>query len=300
MRQWIRDYLNFNQSEKRGILVLALLIILAIAAPYFIRMTVSPETVPDSDFVERAMLLLEERKKKAKAATWKTRTKDYQQQPAVEIEYFEFDPNHLPEDKWAKLGLKKWQIKIIRKFENKGGSFRIKSDLKKMYPINDSLYALLEPYILLPDTLSKPKKFEKKKWKEDDSIIELNTADSTQLISLKGVGPAISRMIIKYRDLLGGFHSISQLEEVYYMKPEVVDQNNHRLEVDPAYIHKLNINSLTAEELKNHAYIDWSIANSIVSIREQHGPYQDIKEVQKSHLINEDTYRKLAHYLTID
>ena len=51
--------------------------------------------------------------------------------------------------------------------------------------------------------------------------IELNSADSAALVQLYGIGPVLSRRIIKYRTSLGGrFHSVEQLKNVYGLSEE--------------------------------------------------------------------------------
>jgi competence ComEA-like helix-hairpin-helix protein len=71
-------------------------------------------------------------------------------QTAVPVQLFEFNPNRLSEEKWKMLGLKDWQIKIIQKYEAAGGSFKQKTDLKKIYGITEEWYQKVEPYIVIP------------------------------------------------------------------------------------------------------------------------------------------------------
>ncbi len=66
------------------------------------------------------------------------------------VQLFEFNPNHLSEEKWKMLGLKDWQIKIIQKYEAAGGFFKQKTDLKKIYGITEEWYQKVEPYIVIP------------------------------------------------------------------------------------------------------------------------------------------------------
>ena len=44
---------------------------------------------------------------------------------------------------------------------------------------------------------------------------DLNEVDSVWLTSIHGIGPVLSKRLVKYRKLLGGFNSIDQLKEVY-------------------------------------------------------------------------------------
>ena len=51
--------------------------------------------------------------------------------------------------------------------------------------------------------------------------MDLNTADSTTLMALKGIGPVFSVRIVKYRELLGGYYETAQLQEVYGCRPKL-------------------------------------------------------------------------------
>src|SRR5690606_38365709 len=66
--------------------------------------------------------------------------------PATPV-YFSFDPNTLLADGWQKLGLSERQIRNIINYRQRGGVFRKKGDLEKMYTLTESDYLRLEPYI---------------------------------------------------------------------------------------------------------------------------------------------------------
>ena len=46
-----------------------------------------------------------------------------------------------------------------------------------------------------------------------DTILDLNTADTTELKWIRGIGRYIARQIVKYREELGGFYSPEQLKD---------------------------------------------------------------------------------------
>lgn len=131
-------------------------------------------------------------------------------------------------------------------------------------------------------------------------IVELNSADTTALKTLKGIGSYYAKSIVKYRDQLGGFYELNQLIEVYGIDPEVLENNKMFIKVDSTLVQKININTTTAEELKKHPYIKWRIANSIVLYRANHGKYKSVQNIQNSDLVNDELYRKIARYLTIE
>ncbi|MBL0020424.1 MAG: helix-hairpin-helix domain-containing protein [Bacteroidetes bacterium] len=56
--------------------------------------------------------------------------------------------------------------------------------------------------------------------KPKSARIELNTADTTLLQTVKGIGPASARRIVKYRSLIGGFTHTDHLLKVWGITPE--------------------------------------------------------------------------------
>lgn len=87
-------------------------------------------------------------------------------------------------------------------------------------------------------------------------VIQINTANVDKWQSLRGIGPVLSARICKFRDKLGGFHSISQIGEVYGLPPETFAQIRPLLECD-GVVKKLN--PLTAEfkTLLYHPYLQY-------------------------------------------
>jgi DNA uptake protein ComE-like DNA-binding protein len=63
---------------------------------------------------------------------------------------------------------------------------------------------------------------------------------------------------------------------------------------------KISINTADAKELQAHPYIDWSVANSIVKIRNQkENKYKSIEEIKVSVLIDEELFEKIKPYLSL-
>ena len=46
------------------------------------------------------------------------------------------------------------------------------------------------------------------------TIVDLNKADTSILKRIPGIGSTLARMIVVYRQRLGGFYDVSQLQEV--------------------------------------------------------------------------------------
>jgi competence protein ComEA len=225
-------------------------------------------------------------------------------------EYFNFNPNNLPDADWKRLGLSEKQIKTIKNYESKGGKFKRKEDVKKMYCIKEEQYNLLEPFILIPEPVSAFSAENKTKNNLQISkaelsakplpiVIELNSADSLTLLKVKGIGPFYAKNIIKYRVSLGGFVAKEQLMELWKFDSIKFEAVKNLVIVDAVNIKKININMCTAAELK-HPYLTWNIANAIVNYRAKHGKYRNLDDIKKTDLVNDETYRKIAPYLVIE
>jgi len=215
---------------------------------------------------------------------------------------FNFNPNNLPAEKWKEMGLSDKQIKIIKNFEAKGGKFFKKEDLKKIYGITESDYTVLEPYISIPD---KNKAFDKKEKviyinDKNTEIIELNSADTTDLKKLKGIGYWYAKKILVWRNKLGGFYKKEQLMEVNGMDSSRYAGFISYVSVNSFLITTININTASFEELKPHPYIGYNIALSIINIRNVHGKFASVSDIKKSALITDKIYEKISPYLTVN
>lgn len=103
--------------------------------------------------------------------------------------------------------------------------------------------------------------------KRQPLVIELNTADTLTLQLLHGIGPAYAHRIVRYRERLGGFHSIEQLLEVYGFTPELLAHISPHLTLDTTAIQRIPINTIELKQLIKHPYIEYYQARDIVKLR---------------------------------
>jgi DNA uptake protein ComE-like DNA-binding protein len=228
-------------------------------------------------------------------------------------EPFPFDPNAISLADFQALGFSLKQAESIDKFRSKGGQFRKVEDFKKMYVVDDFMYERLLPFIQIPEHPSSSfakdswdkKVYEKSDYQDFDKkeveVLSLNLADSASLEGLPHIGPVYAQRILKYREKLGGFTSLTQLNEVYGFdkEPELIGRISPFLIIEGGALRKINVNKATWGEMMRHPYMTKPIANSIIAIREQHGPYKTVQDVSKSHLISEEVFLKLAPYLSV-
>ena len=300
MKQFIRNYFTFNKRERNGIAVLIGIITLQLLYLTFSHYFIKPEVVDFTAF-EQQVQVIETASKKEKATTnFNAPVVDAHisavNNDVSEVILFKFDPNNLPEQKWKRLGFSEKQIRSIKNYENKGGKFFTKEDVRKMYCISSKQYAALQPYIHIPDR--KSKSVTTAYTNPPRVIVELNTADSNQLEQLKGIGAFYAKSIIKLRNSLGGFIHKDQLLELWKFDEEKLKSIQENITIDVSKVKKKNINTFASKDLK-HPYLSWNQVNAIVNYRNKHGNYKAVDEIKNTDVIDEETYRKIVAYLTI-
>jgi competence protein ComEA len=316
-----KDYFYHTKSERLGLMLLLSLILLTTVGSWGIDFWQKQEVMDASAFSEEvaafeldiASLEAAERASKKKYTyreqkSYKKRkdSKERKKEEAepLAISYFDFDPNKASKEELMQLGLSSRTAQSILNYRSKGGEFRVKTDLAKIYTLSTEDYEALEGYILLPDSIarrriaSEPDPAQPKP--KTIQIIDINQATADDFQQLRGIGPSFSKRIVKYRNALGGFINVDQIGEVYGLPDSTFLAIRSRLRCD-AKIKKLNLNTATAEELKSHPYLRWKHANAIVRYRKENGPFTD-PEILRTFFEFDDgygTYWKIEPYLSL-
>lgn len=216
-------------------------------------------------------------------------------------------PENLSYTDWQRLGLSPKQATSILRYKDKYG---LKS-YRQMQSIRVLPSALLEK---IKDSLvfdevkankfttegESPKITSSITVKSDHKIqqLDLNTATEAMLVALPGVGVYTAQKIIAYRDRLGGFLDLNQLQEIKGLKMETLENILPYIELKKM-IQKMELNEVTIDRLKQHPYLNWNQANSIIKMRTQKGKFSSIEELKESVLIDEETYKKLLPYVSL-
>jgi competence ComEA-like helix-hairpin-helix protein len=313
IRHWVRRNFGFSQREANGFLLLIGTMVLLTAAPFLLDAFYTSRTfrpvVSDRQTLDSLVAQLEARQPERGSSRY--------MRPTVALQ--PFNPNQLTVEQWQEFGLPKYLAQRIINYRSKAGEFTYKAQLGKIYGLPDSVFQRLYPYIQLPE--ERPGRYNRREqvaynnrpapntnWGSNRPPREkfilapfnINTADTTQLKQIRGIGSKLSARIVKYRDVLGGFHSAAQLQEVYGLQPEVIDSLQKYTFVPDAYSpQQLNVNTATADELKAHPYISSNVARALVAYREQHGPYEKLEDVQQVKLVTAELFEKLRPYLAL-
>ncbi len=209
-----------------------------------------------------------------------------------------FNPNNYSLSDWMNLGLSEKQSMVVLKFSSRG--IYSEQDLKRIFVIPDVLFELIRDSVVYPERFqNSPNQESFKKQAKQITLINLNTADTTEFMKIYGIGAFYAKQIIRYREKLGGYFTKEQLFEVWKMTPEAYDKIKDHVFISEKDVKRININSVTIEELKVHPYLKWNQANSIVKMRIQRNGFKNIEEIKESVLIDSETYEKLFPYLSL-
>ena len=293
IRYWIIKTVGISKGEANALLILAPILFLVIILPPFINHHFTERYT--SHTTDQAIL------DSMLAQIQHDNLQDSISSTDRKFSLERFDPNSAPLALLESNGIPNSIAQRIIKYREKGGEFRKKEDLLKIYGMRDELYSSLAPYIHLP-TLNKTRtavrpKVETYK-KPSISAFDLNSADTTILKQVYGIGDKLSSRIIDLRDQLGGFISTDQLEGVYGLRTVAIDSLLRYAHIEGAFVpYQININTDTIRTLSKHPYIDYRIAKAIVSYRRQHGNYKELEELKNLHLMSDSIFQNIAPYL---
>lgn len=296
-----KDFFYYTKSERRVILLLlaiALLLLGIWAVMEYLRPVEVPVTLSESEEIDSFLANLEEQEKIRKSHTPKNEISAVLQA---------FDPNTADSVLLRQLGLPVYIVRNILKYRAKGGVFRSPESFSRIYGLKEEVYQKLKPYITiaplvsvshvrtdtfrqLKDTIPYVPKY------EEGTIVDLNKADTSILKRIPGIGSTLARMIVVYRQRLGGFYDVSQLQEVPHVRVEL----NKWFVVTPAGLHKIQVNSASLDKLRSHPYMDFYKAKAIMEYRRKRGKIKGLSQLSMFEEFTEKDLKRLSPYLTFE
>lgn len=300
LRLFIRAYFGFSRTETNAFLLFIPLLFIMLFSGTIYRKYAWSEPFPDPRRTDSLLALLESHEIKRDTI------------PAA-IAFHSFDPNQATETELIALQLKPWIAKRIVGYRSKGGSFRKPEDVLRIFGMDSGWYALAKPWMKFASPLSPlkgktlsplpldPLKGKSVSRQKSPVIRDINTADTTSLMDVYGIGPTLARRIIVFRDKLGGFVSMYQLREVFGLDSTVVTRLAKRFYVEAGFQpRQLNINRVTLDSLDAHPYISRRQAMAILAYEKQHGGIDSVNQLLAIPHFEPRWLAKLAPYLSIE
>lgn len=130
--------------------------------------------------------------------------------------------------------------------------------------------------------------------------VELNRCDTSDITRIPQFGSKRAQKIIEYRERIGGFHSLEQLHEIYILQNMDLAYCEKYFTINPSFIKKIKVNTISYKELKAHPYFDAYLAKTVVNYREKNGDIKNLSEFQKITHAYQELMDKLAPYLSFE
>ena len=193
---------------------------------------------------------------------------------------FNFDPNTLDSAGFLRLGFSPAQTHSLLRYRSSGAQFRKPEDFSRSYVVSEQMYQQLLPYIRI------------------DSTIELNSADTTQLKRLRGIGPYYAKKIVSYRNQLGGFIAPEQMMEIEGIDKERFAQFAPQIVINQSLVHKINLKTADQSTLSQHPYIGPYAARQMVHDRELLGDSScTLSSLLRRNVLQVKQVEWLTHYI---
>jgi len=289
----LKTYFLFTKDQRKGILVLFAIIIIAQIAYSFINFK--------SDFKDSA-----EEQNWISLQTKIDFIKD--NQPKDSYKMYPFNPNFITDFKGYKLGMKTEEINRLLAFRKLGKFANSPEEFQQVTGISDSLLNVISPYFKFPDWVKTNKSNSQSGWvdysksnfeKKEKKIVilDINTATKEDLMKIYGIGDAISDRILKQKEIYGCFVSMEQMNDVWGLAPEVIEKINENFKIinDPNP-KKIKINDASIKELGQFPYFRYPISKNIVTYRSMNGDLK-IEDLTKIKDFPVDKIKIIALYL---
>lgn len=298
-----KDFFYYSKSERRVILLLmfiALLLLGVWIGVHWLYPSSAPVGLSDSEEVDSFWVSLREKEKKS-----------YRQpsfaKEEISVVLQPFDPNTADSLTLRKLGLPVFIVRNILKYRKKGGVFRSPEAFSRIYGLQEEQFQILKPYIVIAkptndksvvrdtlpqirDTIAYVPKY------PEGTIVDLNQADTSVLKRIPGIGSGLARMIVSYRQRLGGFYDVSQLQEI----PHVDARLNKWFTVTSEKVQKIQVNRASLEKLKMHPYMDFYKAKIIMEYRRKRGKIKSLSQLSMFEEFTEKDLKRLSPYLSFE
>ena len=332
--RWVRRYFGYSRGEARGLVGLLALMLAAVVAPMLLRPEL-PTYLPAADQrgLDQLVATLKEHRTTDQSFATRYPKRDDKKFDHISSRYptvaqmplAAFDPNALTAEGWEARGVPHFVAGRIVKYREAAGGFKAKAQIKKMYGLDDAVYQRLAPFMQLPDeapgrgerpdyAANRPGpdgkfqpfaatagKFPSKP--RNLKPFDLNTADTTQLMQIRGIGAGRAKWVVKYRNQLGGYLREDQLDEVFVLRdaPDLRDSIRKYTFVAPGFAPQpVRVNSASFDELYPHPYIRKGLARIIVAYRNQHGPFKTVEDLKQIPILKAEDWEKMRPYLRCD
>tara|TARA_Y100000739_G_scaffold219883_1_gene218756 strand:- start:570 stop:1385 length:816 start_codon:yes stop_codon:yes gene_type:complete len=248
-------FFQLTRNERLGLVGVILIFIVIISFKYFDAQVIVDYKPSSIENTKEEILSITETNRKVKEDVVFSKDKRL-----ININAFEkFNPNVVGFEYWKKIGFENKLAVRLEKFIQSGLGIKNIYDLEKVYGMKKEWIELIKDSVVFKL-----------------SFIDINSASAESFQTINGIGEIISNRIIKFRNSLGGFYSIRQLENVYGIDSDIIRRNYDVFKLNTVHS-KMNVNKSGLKKLKKHPFINAQQAEEIIKIRSVYGKIDSIK-----------------------
>ena len=298
VKKFLKIILTFSKTERIGVAVLLILLIAFQVAPHVFS---SRRSTPDFSVFKKRIDSLSKILSTGESEMIEVSDGAYNYSKRyasarTPAKLFTFDPNTADAHTFEQLGFSPKQAAAIVNYRARGAVFRQPDDFKKAFVVTPERFEQLKPYIQIAEIFKTPPKTDSVYFPKRTAImVELNTADTSELMKIRGVGAYTAMQIVKYREQLGGFATIGQLREIRYMTAERFEQIAPQVTIDTTLLTLIDLQTADRELLAKHPYIGAYAARGIVHFRSMQGAC-DIDALVKNNILHAGKAAQLRPY----
>ena len=286
----LKSHFIFSKSQRIGIFLLLLLVIGFQLIVFFV------------DFSKIEIENPEEQK-------WLTIETEIDSLKQEQLNYvpkiYPFNPNFITDFKGYKLGMSTAEIDRLHAFRKTNKYVNSAQEFQAVTKISDSLLKVIAPYFKFPEWVTNKKSnnyfaYDKKDFNKKEKIvqIDINQATAEDLIKVYGIGPALSERILKEKVKFGSFVSMEQLQDVWGLSPEVIENLNKYFKISAIpNVKQIKINDASIKELMQFPYFKYVLVKEIVTFRSMNGEIKNIEDLSKINGFPVDKVKIIALYL---
>ena len=183
------------------------------------------------------------------------------------------------------IGFSTRQAEALIEYRNRGKGIFSMNELRDCYAVSEEMADSLAHFVIL--SVRNP----------HDGLIEINSADSTTLRKVRGIGEKTVVAVMEYRKLLGGFVRKEQIAELKCVTSENFERISQQIYCDSCKISKIDINFAPASDFEHHPYMSRKAAKLILETRESKGGWNSIEEMQSDDIFTKEQAKAIAPYL---
>ena len=297
---------HLRQNIRGGLALIPLIVIVALLA-----IIARPRRV-DTEVVEREMA--EDVKDVVAAVSDST--------SMCTPELHPFDPNTADYHALVAAGVERRIAVSIIRWREAGKVYRIKEDIALCYGMTDSIYTILEPYIVISDE-HRIKSYRTSdttyshKYERDDrskrtieyTPFRIDTATADYLRTI-GFSVRQAELIIRYGEMIGGYRSIEEFEECYAvdstmaatLKPYIIfpERETTHISFTRAQHEPIDVNSADSAALVALPGIGPKSVVHILRYRDLLGGYYDINQILELDIVTSDNFQLFSSQIYCD